>query len=130
MGRRFQDALIKLQAIHRLGDYSSVSCGEIGLPEISWQSVNFPELEDGGKLPPPWFGTPAPKCCCTCFCKPFTLKCLLLFVSIWAMKTIPLWGDSIYLEKFMEVEPPAPELPILWFAKSIKPGPQESPDLS
>lgn len=47
MGRRFQDALIKLQAIHRLGDYSSVSCGEIGLPEISWQSVNFPELEDG-----------------------------------------------------------------------------------
>lgn len=48
----------------------------------------------------------------------------------WAMKAIPLWGDSIYLEKFMEVEPPSPELPILWLGKSIKPGPQESPDLS
>lgn len=47
-----------------------------------------------------------------------------------AMKVIPLWRDSIYLEKFMEVEPPAPELPILWLGKSIKPGPRGSPDLS
>jgi hypothetical protein len=35
------------------------------------------------------------------------IKMFASFCFQWAMKAIPLWGNSIYLEKFMEAEPPA-----------------------